>query len=862
VDDWKAATPNTVNLTTTTIFTLTYSDGDMAFTDQVTVFVYEVNLKIYTPASLGGPTVLDDINSDDELTIGSQCFINHDNDDNDGEIDLEDDNVTSSANNYQGDNDLIMVTCALKWLIPVGIPVNYSELPNKIRIEPKDGGNKIKLWNSPKKGFDYNGVATLKAAPNGNAPWNTPNIYIEGVMLSSTLRDVTLRGDLIASDGVDCGDMVALSVIDVAELKWVGKGNGYTIDPGNNNNNNVLDNADDPGGINSRRVFPDARFPNVLIPKNHVGLIAVLNLPAIKPFTIYVKVFDVDDPATCNWEACEYRSILDPNDCNPSNNPNDWVYYGTDPDGVGPLQGIVYNPDEDNRGSVEHDWGNGVKTNYKAGFLENQNQIDAISDYSFAVGTTEVQKDFTVSMFAGDSYRAAYATKREQVVRFRNKDAEDELKIVDFNGAPTNIKKGSMSDVLTVWRIFNLEMDVMAPFTNKTQNSTTSNFIVDFVGASGSVITSLEFKQILQFINGENDFSPFQNALPPFPPGGTGAYAEGKVFVPNTNPIGLSILNNGEKTLNFQNPVSIVGAPLKFILGQNGLPNLEGFMSNVTKNGSEFQWTPVFPNVVNLNPYFGGKLKVGGGSVLKINGVINNIFLETANLSILAEIEDDDGLPEIAISSDEFLDPLKSAYLLPILFAHNSEEALPFANHIYDDKWLTVVAPKCNLQALENEFFWGGYVSGGWEESSLGDHDSNSETDLLLALPANNLFHHSTYFGLTVPIPMNLPGGDMTSNSKIGIGGTYSVVYNETIEDWYNLPVVNDIFPQIGRVTIHELGHQFGLNHPDVGLPTAGCENSVVLNQPSIMDTTPVFVASFTKRQLHFMRSRKQSPGH
>jgi hypothetical protein len=393
----NTGTPPTPTSTSTATNTPTPVDTPTAPPMQV-----HMDLQIYR---LNGTRLLDDEGGDVDLeeTVGSMVCINNDNDNHNDGFDIDEQNVA-------GENDLIRMVARRPPIPATGTA----------QLVATRGGDKVRVWTTSGKAAEVILPAQFDVSQLPMEFW------VEGIDGSTAQRDVQFELDGPAAPGVVAiPDRVDLTVIQISQSAWVGHSNSVT-------DGDMLD-ADphDPHWPGALRVFPDARAAGGAA-RNTVRVRVTLSVEPVEDWNIYLRSFDVDDPAP-------FDNDVDPND-----------------EGLGgtyPHTNIGYTADEDNRGAV-----NG----HKAGELAGQD-ADGIATLTFPAGTNQEDIDFQVTMQPGDNFRVAAVCDRTYLPELQNFDLTDDQNIVDSNNElPIRDAEQQVTPVLTVWRRLHLERDSMA----------------------------------------------------------------------------------------------------------------------------------------------------------------------------------------------------------------------------------------------------------------------------------------------------------------------------------------------------------------------------------------------------------------
>lgn len=432
----QAATP-TRTATATASETPTSTDtptatqpGTPTSTATATLSVVHMDLEIYR---LDGSRLPDDEGhqADEEETVGSMVCINNDNDNNNAAFDLDEQNV-------MGENDLIRMVARRP-----PIPADGTA-----RLVAVAGGERVKVWTTPQKTAEIELPATFDVSQLPMEFW------VEGRAGSAAQRDVVfeLQGPA-APNVITVPDRVSLTVIQITQTAWVGQGNSLT-------NGNALD-ADphDPHWPGAVRVFPDARARGGAA-RDVVTVRVTLSVEPVEDWNVYLRAFDVDDPAP-----------LDP-DVDPNDNGDEDTYPNSDVD---------YTADEDNRGEVD---------GHKAGELDGQDG-DGIATLTFPAGSNQQDIDFQVTMQPGDNFRVAAVCDRTYLPQLRNRDQDDHQDIVDRNNGLAILNADmQVTPVLTVWRRVHVERDSMEAIGDR--NTVTGHITAVVPGAmpGTSIVTT------------------------------------------------------------------------------------------------------------------------------------------------------------------------------------------------------------------------------------------------------------------------------------------------------------------------------------------------------------------------------------
>ena len=167
------------------------------------------------------PKVIDpnepEIDDDEELTKGSQTFVNLDNDDQDFLFDTMD---VIDDTNVAGEDEMTLLK----------LKVKNTLLSGEVTLTATAGGGDIKVWDAANKGTEVPLPATFTVPtdfPDVEGIYRVKKLWVEGRKPHSSQQGTTLEMalDQKASNNPD---EVALTVIGIKSPKWLGKANGFT----------------------------------------------------------------------------------------------------------------------------------------------------------------------------------------------------------------------------------------------------------------------------------------------------------------------------------------------------------------------------------------------------------------------------------------------------------------------------------------------------------------------------------------------------------------------------------------------------------------------------------------------------------
>jgi hypothetical protein len=736
----------------------------------------------------------------DKLSIGSETWVNNDNNDKDGQFDINDNNVAG------GDPDLIKLDLTIG---PIGANKGTATL------DSMGGAANIKVWTSSSKVTQYNLGAPLNvpadftAGPTGL----TKTLWIEGIEPSDVPQETLLKFTYDQTPALS--DQASVTVLGITSLDWLGRSNGFTAASTSMDNNTLDADPNFPakniaGGVpGSNRVFPDARAPNFSTARDKVDLQVSLNVEPVEPVKVYVKSFDEDDPSS-------NVAPIDPNDTGAAGN-----YYGT---GAGGVAALTFTANEDNRGSVG---GN------KAGMFTGQ---DASAIKTLTFGTTDLSQkaEFTVSEFAGDNYVAVASGSPEFLKQLRNLDQKDAFRVVDPNvgdGAAGQIpdmitnQGGYISNDLTVWRLVHIEEDSMqAP----TPTADDAEGRIESITGAGKTVTIVGGLASLT-VNGVGAANLNDGSV------GNGRFENGLIASVAKAATAFKIASdNHNLTFTMTDAVTIPYT----ITNKNGTVTKMGNITGMSFAGTESTLT--VDGLTAGDNFVDGSIQIGDTlySVKSINAAATTLVTKT-KVTVLFDAYDDDlnadgtnkaGLarfPDTSLMAPSF-NPVD---MFPVIDGGgdlaNDTKDVPFLANIPADNDAAVAATfKIGSAANEKNTFWIVYLLAAFQHTTNEDNDPNNEagTGGIVATPG---------------------GGTTLSTTMVVRGAQGTDVYLETDRDRVAAGATAGLEQ---RVVVHETGHQFGLAH-NTGIMTAS------------LQTIPAGGFVFSNNDQALLRDRIKSPG-
>jgi hypothetical protein len=765
---------------------------------QVRMTVVEIDLDIFKPK------VIDpnegEIEEWDELTAGAQTWVNLDNDDRDDKFD-----TGTTDTNVAGENEMCKIRLRLK-------PKDLNA--GKVKLESISGGGTIKVWSAANKGTE---VALPKElnVPGDMAvqgDYLEKTYWVEGITAHTSQQQAKMKMTYDKAPNRD--DRVALTVLGIKKLAWIGKGNGFTAGS-NDHNSNTLD--ADPnfptGGANpgSNRVIPDARRPNFDTALDKVELEVELTVEPVYNVNVYVRSFDCDDPSSDT-------DFIDPNDLGGAGGN----YSGTT---------VSYNVQEDNRGAVD---------TLKAGKFTGQD-ANAIATLAFTPNDIKKKIDFQVALHPGDNYRAVAYGDPAFLRNLRNRDRDDGFRIVDAqiagDAAAREVREAAKycSNVLTVWRQLHVENDSMVavPAAGAQRNSVSGNITAVTGNATTAQRVTLSVNLRTGLPSGA-DTSPNLSSAP----AQNGRFEGGSITIGTGGGATATggLLGNGNTFVQRNGGITI-----PFTVTKAGQANVTGNV--IALAGTTFTLRITAGALVA--GHNGGTITVAGVG-MAITGV--NVGASTVTVGALANIPfvlvDDDAF---ALPSNPNLNGLDTAfnpaYLLVVRDGgggNNNDQTVPFLLNGPNSSAGEVGIYDGNRGSKNNEKdqFWVVYLCSAYQDvqwdGNSGDSDSASE---------------GAYTGSTSPF-------GTVHNINLSTGGNGALIWREAERDvGWNAALQR-------RNVAHEAGHQFGLGHGDAASP-----GGAIAEWPNIglMHPFPADANSgdtFIPRHINLIRSRVRSPGH
>ncbi|HUN82643.1 MAG TPA: hypothetical protein VMV81_14155, partial [Phycisphaerae bacterium] len=798
--------------------TRSHTDGDGDVSNSMSkLTVMAIDMKIHKPKVIdpNEPAVPDA----DELTKGAQTFVNLDNDDQDGKYDINDDNGVA------GENEM----CKLRLRItPKDIPLPAG----MVTLQAFAGGTQIKVWKTANKANGTDLALPANFAVNATnftvvGDWLEMPVWIEGIAPSANKQDVKLR--MTYDQLPNFKDEVALTIIGIDKIEWMGRNNSE------NDDNNLLNDPNFPVGLQpgALRVFPDARMTGTppaieANPRDIVDIKVTLTVDPLESVDIYFDSYDVDDPTSA----------------------------------FGPLDGSTAANDEDqerdNRGTTPAQDGQFVKPDGTS------DEVGGIKKQAFTTKTATF--GFRVTMQPGDNFRIVGNGDpkffNDLVNRDQDYKTDNQAKqyIVNRHITGTAAQKQILfpdnysSKVLTVWRNMHIEVDSMGNVAGNLLSGDITG--LNTGDSTTATLATVNITTAGPLDDGSWNLSdPARNACwtvapPPVPAASAmnGRFERGTLRVGGTHNIVLT--GNGDNDVRRTGGLNICATALPYMAGGGGGANMTGTVTRVD-NGS-VRLTLV-PDVVppNWNVYVGGTISVGGGANMNITAVDGPGSRVTVNaLRVPMTLRDDDVLQNGTDVPDPDTTGIATiwaqAFVRPLFdTGKNTGDATFRLNTAFNADLTTHTNESRGSPAAVNRY-WIVLLKNGYQTDLNQDNDADRE---------------GTWRGA---------GGRIG-----GVGQAGTLILEESMRDWIagatgdcgGNGVDPDPSGEAGRQsrrqeTInHEVGHTFGLQHADGNATNrAGAQepNGGVM-APTCCDTHGATIrksSHFTRISLHKIRSR------
>jgi hypothetical protein len=800
--------------------------------DRISFTVLFVDMEIYKPkvVHLAEPMIPDP----DELSKGSVTFVNLDNDDNDSKFDYDGagahDDVVAG-----GDDELVKIKLKLQ-------PNNLDN--GQVRLTAPAGGSDIAVWtNNEKSAASAFPLTTVLSVPGdfsieGDSLVKT--LWVEGTNAQTVAQGTQLKMEYTAG-GMTCHDQVALTIVGVEKVEWVGRTNSV-------NDTSALD-ADPNLTPNAVRVFPDARVNGVGgIETNARDTVdAKVTLSVAPPFEIklYLNSFDVDDPTATNGPVDSPGTAATDVESTPDDNRGATADLGTIKELTFPAGVIVTSclfqvsmqPGDNFRSVV-----NGDRDFLSTAVLENNDTVQN-------TGASDTEKNLNKQRIVCPAIGGASATPEQKEVRM---------------SMPPQQKYAS--DTLTVWRFLNIEVDSMGSVTGNYVNG----HINGFVGAAATAVTEVTTVESLD--DGSLHLGP--------PNTGSGRFENGTIKIGasggGTPSITITPLTGNRPHAVVFPAASIV--PILFDAEEGSYwftPDImSGTITNITRSSAQYvlQVNPTYSSDPSIDwpNYVNGRVKCVGGNWINIAGACPGLLtVDTLDIPYYGLRDDDQITTGVDVPDPDIsgIAPIwAAAYIMPRFHPTWNTPNAPF-NLNSGLAGGTLGNDMTNSKAIPKSLarFWAATVKSGYQTAAaVGTHEREKVGD-------------------------NDPNTEDTSRAWGSSYREVAILMEESIRDWIaadtNTPVFYRPFvPRVGwqypvgvvfggggsdpdprgdggrqarlhEILNHELGHVFRLEHGDGQPSAAQCANG------DVMSVSPERGASvFGYRSLHKLRTASK-PG-
>ena len=637
-------------------------------------------------------------------------------------------------------------------LIKINLKVKSSSWAStSVRLIATAGATNIAVWTSSNKlassAYTLGTDLDLYSDFGYESNWFFKTMWVEGITAHTVQQGTKLKMECAVGSNT-CTDEVSLTVVGVEQISWRGKGNSIS-------DGDTLDaDANWPSGLapSSWRVFPDARAVGGTVEassRDKVDVEVGLTVAPPSEIKLYLKSFDVDDP-TASTNAVDSELTADDN-------------RGTTPAQAGRLTG----------------------------------ESGGILELAFPENVKTTNCEFQTTMQPGDNFRVVANGDRDFLATLANNDT---VQNIGGSDAEKNANKqrivctnitGTVSEqeirraanyasyVLTVWRFLHVEVDSMtAPPLTGAEKNTADGYITAIAG-NGTVA-----QQVTLSVNLKTWFTPQDNSANLTVGTGNGRFENGWIKIGSGSGTPgetqtSSLLGNGDNYVR-----KVVGIDVPALVSKTGQSDVSGKV--IAWSGTTFTLS-VSSGTLSTN-FNGGSLNVAGVSAsvsaVSTNGGIYMVTVATlpAIPFVLHDDDNDAGLPgTIALSNLQEADTPSANRTAPL-----------FIRPIYDGGG-AMMYNQTNTAFVRNTESSSAY--------SWGSRANNSPRFWVVYFLAS---FQDSYLTLTKDFDSDGEGGTWASanNSPMGAGVLF---YLESFRDG---SLASD---WISRVSVHELGHNFGL---------------------------------------------------
>lgn len=446
----------------------------------------------------------------------------------------------------------------------------------------------------------------------------------------------------------------------------------------------------------------------------------------------------------------------------------------------------------------------------------------------FAANETQTNTEFRVTMHPGDNFRVVASSDADFLLTLSNNDTQihgtnaDKQRILCTDVAGTYADQeirnpfNYASPTLTVWRFLHLEVDSMEAPPEDGPEANTVRGTVREILASQEEPWMIFFNRTMIDSLGDSDEqlrleeNRFENGWIQL---GT-----------NDTPV---IVN--DLTRNGTLSVTKDGMYIPFAMHSNQNEEISGNVISFYNSSFQLKCTSGMIG----SDYVGGLLSIAGCSMNVTHCSVTNsiVFVSVeGSPSIPFVLHDDDDESLLPYIEGTYLleSSFKLAYILPIVDGGNSitnnQNNVPFVRNTLATQ-LRQEYPFQESKQYETNSFWIACLCFAFQPSISFDADPQTE---------------------------RVSGGETlcySSNTSVDKGGSVSYIYVESCMD-VEINGNPEASPGvISRTTVHELGHQLGLDHSST---SGSCMN------PFVGIVNDSFL--FSSLHIHLLRSREESP--
>ena len=478
--------------------------------------------------------------------------------------------------------------------------------------------------------------------------------------------------------------------------------------------------------------------------------------------------------------------------------------------------------DDDNRGT----------TPARAGQFTGQSS--GLLALTFAANVRETNAEFQVTMQPGDNFRVAVNADSNFLLRLENRDTTQHVGSTEavmnankqrichpnVSGAPADrelrLSTNYASEVLTVWRFLHVEVDSMAAVTNNEVSGS-----ITAIHGAGSSATNLVLNVNLRTGLTPNDLSANLSSG-----NDNGRFENGRIEIGANQVVTLNIMGNGDNVVRepvgFNIPAEITSGGITTSVGQ--VVALAGQVFTVSSS-------------LGTNYYAGASLNVAGGVFAIATNNATTVTVSGTLILLFVLWDDDSALLPTTAPLGVLSQAMGRAYISILNDGGGVQANNETTNSFRANLTGTSMASdelSFNRQSSGTNAFWVVYLLMSHQYETASDSDLENE------------------FGT---------GGvawSITSNTNVAPGGSGTQAFVETVRDRVAYGATTGL---LDRVVAHEIGHQMGLGHWDIGEPgVAGAvaDNLMLRTVQSLSNNN----AFYSDEHISIIRSRINTPGN